>query len=619
MQHETVSRAESRRTGQSDPLQDISDLESPDAAAFLSAWLAMLAEDLADVRLIAVFVEDRQAGDFAPAAVHPDGRGDLTALEPVAREVLETRSPAQGQDDGGAVLIAVPVTVAGGMPAFVALQFGTPGAGVTLRQRQRIVWALGWLERRFMEQRAEETASEHAASLRAMDIFASVGAERRAPAAAQVAVNALAEDPALTRVSLGLVRGRPRRGAPVRAEAVSGKAWFRRRSATIRRLGEAMEEALDQGATVALPAGEDSQRIAVAHRAYQQETGAAAVATVVLFDDDLPVGAITAEGASADGIPPDTLRRLAALAALLGPVIELKRRQQSWIAGRAVDLAQSGLVALFGRHRPSYRLAALCLVVLAALPFAIHKPLRLVSDATLEGSRQIAAVAPFDGIIAEAGTQAGARVAEGDLLFKLDDRELELEAAKWRSDLDQLAQEERRAVSDGERGEAVLLQAQRRQGAAQLALAEARLARAEVRAPIDGIVISGDISQRIGAPISEGEEVFGIAPLESYRVVLEIDERDLDLVRPGETGSLRLTARTDAALPFEITSVTSVARIEEGRRLFRANAELLAPAESLRPGMEGVARIDAGQRSLADIWTRRLRDWVQLAIWRWMP
>ncbi len=134
---------------------------------------------------------------------------------------------------------------------------------------------------------------------------------------------------------------------------------------------------------------------------------------------------------------------------------------------------------------------------------------------------------------------------------------------------------------------------------------------------MDGTVISGDISQRIGAPISQGEEVYAIAPLNDWRVVLEVDERDLDLFRPGVTGGLRLTARPNEEIPFAVDTVTSVARIVEGERLFRAYATPTGTMEGLRPGMEGVARVVAGRHSLAWIWTRRLRDWVALKLWRW--
>jgi hypothetical protein len=62
-----------------------------------------------------------------------------------------------------------------------------------------------------------------------------------------------------------------------------------------------------------------------------------------------------------------------------------------------------------------------------------------------------------------------------------------------------------------------------------------------------------------------------------------------------------------------------VAGVEEGQNLFRVEAALDAAPAQLRPGMEGVGKVEAGQRTLAWIWTHRFVDWLRLAWWRWVP
>ena len=37
----------------------------------------------------------------------------------------------------------------------------------------------------------------------------------------------------------------------------------------------------------------------------------------------------------------------------------------------------------------------------------------------------------------------------------------------------------------------------------------------------------------------------------------------------------------------------------------------------LRPGMEGVAKVDIGERRLIWIWTRSLREWIRIFFWTW--
>ena len=41
--------------------------------------------------------------------------------------------------------------------------------------------------------------------------------------------------------------------------------------------------------------------------------------------------------------------------------------------------------------------------------------------------------------------------------------------------------------------------------------------------------------------------------------------------------------------------------------------------ETLRPGMQGVGKIDIGTRRLVWIWTHGLTDWFRLWSWSWMP
>ena len=57
----------------------------------------------------------------------------------------------------------------------------------------------------------------------------------------------------------------------------------------------------------------------------------------------------------------------------------------------------------------------------------------------------------------------------------------------------------------------------------------------------DGIVIKGDLSQNLGAPVQRGEVLMVLAPNDSFRLILEVDEADIAAVRPGQV--ISITAR----------------------------------------------------------------------------
>ena len=113
--------------------------------------------------------------------------------------------------------------------------------------------------------------------------------------------------------------------------------------------------------------------------------------------------------------------------------------------------------------------------------------------------------------------------------------------------------------------------------------------------------------------------MFELAPLNSYRVILEVDERDIDDVTVGQSGQLALTSAPDETLPIGVEKITPISTASEGRNYFRVEASLERPRDSLRPGMEGVARIDAGRRRLLWIWTHDMVDWLRLLAWSWLP
>ena len=60
-----------------------------------------------------------------------------------------------------------------------------------------------------------------------------------------------------------------------------------------------------------------------------------------------------------------------------------------------------------------------------------------------------------------------------------------------------------------------------------------------------------------------------------------------------------------------------MASAADGQNLFRVEAKLAQISASMRPGMEGVAKVDIDERNLFWIWTRELRNWVTLSLWKW--
>jgi hypothetical protein len=402
---------------------------------------------------------------------------------------------------------------------------------------------------------------------------------------------------------------------------MSHTATFQRRNQAVDAIENAMEEALDQNASVSFPsAAATERRIAVAHKGLANRSGGrAAVASVILPSRGRSIGVITLERHRDQPFDGESIKLGEMIASLVGPVVDLQHDGGRIVSGRAVGLLGEAIRALFGSRRPAVKLAAITIVAIAAW-LAFASGVHMVSaKSVVEGMVQRAAVAPFDGFIQSAPKRAGDRVHEGEVLASLNDKDLVLDQLKSLSERDRLVQKYRDALAKHERAEMAALSAQVNEAAAQLALADEKLARTRITAPFEGMVVSGDLSQMLGSPIERGKVLFEIAPLEDYRVILQVDERDIGYVAIGQEGRLALAGRPAQPIPFTITKVTPVAEADEGRNFFRLEARLDSSGIPLRPGMEGVGKIKIGPASLAWIWTHPLIEWIWLTAWKWIP
>jgi len=246
-------------------------------------------------------------------------------------------------------------------------------------------------------------------------------------------------------------------------------------------------------------------------------------------------------------------------------------------------------------------------------------PWRVSAPARLEGAVQRAIVAATDGFLQQANVRPGDRVQAGQVLAELSSQDLELERRRRESELRQHENAYRAAQSRADRAQMVTLYAKASEAQALLSLVEAQLARARIEAPFDGIVIKGDLSQHLGAPVQRGEVLMVLAPNDSFRLILEVDEADVAAMRPGQRGELALAAQPDRTLAFVTRRIVPVASAADGRNFFEVEAALEQTPPQLRPGLSGVGKVEAGWRPLAWILGHRALDWLRLAWWKVTP
>ena len=394
----------------------------------------------------------------------------------------------------------------------------------------------------------------------------------------------------------------------------------------VRALLAAMHEALDQRCSVVTPAPvhEPLPRIRAAQ---QQLLGAegGSVACVLLVpprprtadaaDPLEPVGVLCAwrRGAQARPVGAREAAWLEHAVAFASPVFGLLRQRERslrWRASRLWARLPGAQHRLLG---PGVAVAAaVALIGLCLWPLA-HE---VGGRARVEGAVQRALVAPVAGFLKQAHVRPGDAVKAGQLLVELADDDLNLERERLHSQVTQWESALAEANAKADRAQVMMNLARLQQARAQLALVDSQLERTRLHAPFDAVVVHGDLSQRLGAPLKEGEELLTLAPAGQYRVIVEVDEKDIGRVSAGQSGSLALAALPWDTLTLRVRQVTPMAVTADGRSVFEVEAEVPEPPATLRPGLSGSGRIEVGQRPLLAGWAFEAGTAARRMWWR---
>ncbi|TDJ66904.1 MAG: HlyD family efflux transporter periplasmic adaptor subunit [Proteobacteria bacterium] len=590
----------------------------PMVETLAGSWLALQCQMIPKIHRGAVYLGVNDKENPTATAYWPEGSDGSPALTAATRLVIDRKCPVLcGADEttdfdgSGSLNIACPIIVDGCFTGVVAVEVASPNEHQQRAIMQLLQWGSTWLE--FLVRR--ESSSVTNSLMTAIRVVATCLEHGEFQAAATTTVTELATHLGCERVSIGF---RERNHARVRA--ISNSAIFDKKTNLVRDLEAVMEEALAQGDAIVFPGAADSPlRVTAEHAAFAKNHGADSVCTIPLVDDgdgDL-YGALVFERAKDRPFDDAALELCEVVASLLGPILELKRKDSRWIGAIVRDEVFTFLGRVFGRGHTGLKLALIVLAALIGYLSVATGEYRVTSKATLESIVQRVVVAPMDGFIASAATRAGDLVRAGEILARLEDKDLQLERAQWAGQREQLQTEYRQALAQRDRALTRVLNAQIVQTDAQLNLIDEKLLRTDLTAPFDGVIVWGDLSQQFGAPVERGQVLFEVAPLDAYRVVLQVDEREISSVRVGQTGQLALTALSGEAMDITVVKITPVSSAADGHNFFRVEARLEQPVAGLRPGMLGVGKVDIAERKLVAIWTYKLVNWWRLWLWSW--
>ncbi len=449
-----------------------------------------------------------------------------------------------------------------------------------------------------------------------IEVHSVVNDYERFQPAAMAMCNELATRANASRVSIGFKRGRY-----IHLLAMSHTENLTRKTALSQAIESVMEECSDQDVETLHPAPNEAPYVSRAASELSQRHGPCNVLSLPLRRGGEPVGVVTLERPADQSFSLTEVETLRLACDLCAPRLIDLQETDRWVGVRAVKATQRGLATILGPKHTWAKLTVLLLITAIVLLSVLKGPYRADASFVIESRDYRVVAMPYEAVLAEVNVEPGDEVQAGQVLARLKTFELENQRVQAVTTLAQLRRERDVHIGNDERADADIKSAQIRSTEAEIELIDHHLEHAEIKSPIAGVVIEGDLKRQIDKPIELGTTLFRVAPLQDLYGDLMVPEDQIadvyELQKKGEAGegTLALASHPGDYIPFKIERINPVAELYQQRNVFRVRVRLEETRDWIRPGNQGVAKIDLAEKHYVWIWTRPFTNWVRMTFW----
>jgi len=583
----------------------------------VSRWLEWQCKMISEVKIGTVFLTNENSDNVTMIASWPaeDFTGVLDQLNALAIDVVEGRKAIPSKlschlndDDTVCDTITLPLRHKNKIIGAVIFLQSVRSEEQKKAVFQLFQWGAAWLETTLVSALEESGYSNPFSN----SLIKLALQDEPAVVTGHQLCNALAEHFQCKRVVLGEVEG-----LQVHTLALSNQLRFDARSTHVRDMEVAMEESLDQKMMIQYPKPEEMVSLVTQkHQTLSRLNDDAEILTLPFLDTSGVTGVFLLMRLKNHIFTKEEVKVLQSTSEVLGAALSLKLRKEHSVSKVFFQGFKKKLQFLFGAENLTLKLALSgVFAVLVTLMF-VKTPYYIYAKSSLEGAIQHVIVAPYDGFVESATVRAGEKVVSAQTLVQLNDHNLKLEHLKLLSERDKIKKEYREALVLRERAKVSILSAQVSQVDVKLSLVNEKLKRSAIKAPFSGIVVSGDLSQSLGAPVEKGEALFKISPLGDYRVILNVDNEDISKLKIGEEGSLRLVGLPYEEIAITVSRIIPIASAKNGGNYFRVEASFSDTNETrLKPGMQGIAKVEVGEESI--LWVISHTFIERISLWFW--
>ncbi len=299
----------------------------------------------------------------------------------------------------------------------------------------------------------------------------------------------------------------------------------------------------------------------------------------------------------------------------LSPVAELSKH--SGLIGAVLHQAKAASPNVWQRfwHKSNRLRRWLGLFIFAALValLALPVPHHVHGKIELQPLVKRFVNAPFEGILAKTTVKTGDLVEQQQVLATLDDKEIRWQLSGLTAQ--QQAYQKQKDVNRAKRdtGGVQIAQLELERIESEIALLNHRNTNLSISSPLAGVVLTGDLERAEGSPVSKGQVLFEIAPLDKLLVSLAISADDIAYVEKGMALVFELNSYPGEQWELPLKRIRPRAETQETALVFILETELDNPEEKLRPGQQGVGYIIAPERTVA--WILFHKVWEQIGRW----
>ncbi len=512
--------------------------------------------------------------------------------------------------------ISFPVALRDCSVAVAAFEIQPTGEEQLQRAMRQLQWGMLWLQKFLLL--AENTTNISSGNekperfKRVFDLLDGTLAKAHCTDAASFLTTELATLLSCDRVTVGLLERNK-----MKILALSHSAEHQQKTNIFAAITIALEESSDQREIILFPPQESTPGIIyLAHTELAVKYGCGSLLTIPFLDSQgLAYGAILFERDAKAPFNEESVILCEAVATLTGPVLRDKYSHDLSLFRQAMKRTGQHLEKNLGPGNPGKKLAGIAILLCLLFVGLAQGNFQIPAQVTLSGEIQRAVIAPFSGYVNSTKHRAGDHVEKEAVLASLDTSDLTLEQLQWASRKKQADLEYQKAIAGNLTADAKIILERRKQAEIQLSLLELKRERMTITAPFAGLLVQGDLSQSIGAPVERGQVLFELVPDNAFRVILEVDEGDIDFIAVGQDGTLVFNALPHQTFTFAVEKITPVSTPLNGRNTFRVEGKLHKTMDRFRPGMSGYAKIFITEKPLLWIWSRPILDRIKLWFW----